>query len=90
MTNEMKLLTALCEALGFEVEVNLDSSERKEFADSAMQYNTGCGFQGRRLKASGKDLKLDIDTDGYYTSYLIEPITTYALIPKHSKGGGVI
>ena len=79
MTEEMKLITALCEALGFSVEVKRDYNERVE--KSCDHYNSFVDYphtRGRHLKASGG--MLDIDKDGNYTSKLIKPILSYKLI----------
>jgi len=81
MTNEMKLLQQLCKTLGFEVETIIDRKERKENKQTAMAYNSPYGQVDRRLKFGrgkfGNDL--DIDKDGMYTSYLIEPVISYKL-----------
>jgi len=79
MTEEMKLLRALCEALGFEVKVNLDYKERKESQNSAMRYNDGRHDHDRTLKADGPTNKLIIDEEGNYTSVLKVPETSYSL-----------
>ena len=84
MSDEMKLLRALCDALGFEVETTLDYAPLKEGRDATLRYNVIHLGQERfrRLAASGPDNKLDRDEDGYYTSLLIEPIVNYKVIPK--------
>ena len=73
MTQEMKLLYALCDALGFDVEVNLDYMERKESKESAMQYK-----QGR----VGMDRVLAASENGDYTSLLVSPVVDYKLTRK--------
>lgn len=82
MTNETKLLMALCEALGFEVEVDLDYMPRKESRDVVLQWIGGYNvdhFKDRRLTVSGPDGSYVIDEDGLYTSLLIDPIVSYRL-----------
>ena len=81
MTNEMKLLQELCKALGFEIETVIDRKERKERKQTAMAYNSPYTKVDRRPKCGqGKyGGGLDIDKDGVYTSYLIDPIITYKL-----------
>lgn len=81
MTNEMKLLQELCKALGFQIETTIDRKERKETAITAEWYNKGPGQlrQYRRLKSDEPHGMLDIDKDGMYTSYLIEPVISYKL-----------
>ncbi|GAG24976.1 unnamed protein product, partial [marine sediment metagenome] len=44
MTNEMKLLTALCDALGFEVEIERDYDDRKVDYAQAMQHQSGVDY----------------------------------------------
>ena len=86
MTNEMKLLQQLCKALGFKVETIMDREVRKESKSNALRYNSGIhcpDMQGRAL--TNIFGRLDIDEDGMYTSYLIEPIITYQLT-KMSEG----
>ena len=80
MTNEMKLLHALCEALGFEVETTLDYMPRKEGKSSAMKHIRVMGPPTDRvLSSTGPFGKLDIDQDGEYTSLLISPVVDYKL-----------
>jgi len=82
MTNEIKLLLALCKALGFEVETTLDYQERKENMQVAMKYNSAWPPQRtdrRILASSGPHNQLDIDKDGLYTSLLIDPVVDYKL-----------
>ena len=81
MSEEMKLLRALCEALGFEVKVNCDYKERKEAKGAAMRYNDGHLHHDRVLKAEGHTNKLLIDKDGKYTSVLKKPETSYTVSP---------
>jgi len=86
MTQEMKLLYALCDALDFDVEVNIDYMERKESKKSAMQYNQGRGGMDRVL-AARNDGSLDIDENGYYTSLLVSPVVDYKLTRRTSPNG---
>jgi len=88
MTNEMKLLQALCEALGFEVETTLDYQERKESKEAAMKINTlpVGGNPERVLATIGNGVMLDIDEGEIYTSLLINPIVDYKL---HKRNDGL-
>ncbi len=79
MTDEMKLLRALCEVLGFKVKVNLDYKRRKEPESSAMRYNNGRPDHERVLIAEGFTSKLLIDEEGNYTSKLKVPEISYSL-----------
>ena len=82
MSEEMKLIESLCEALGFKVIKDIDRGERKETQENAMSYNRGYGYITERgLVTSGVDNMLDIDEDGMYTSYLINPIISYKVVP---------
>ncbi len=88
MSEEMKLLRALCDALGFEVETNLDYKERKEAKENAMKYNRGIPLMDRRLKCSHANSghpMLDIDKNGMYTSILTEPEISYKVSAKESE-----
>lgn len=79
----MKLIMALCDALGFKVEKTIDRQERKETKENAMRYNRGYGYiTDRGLVTSGECEMLDIDEDGMYTSFLIDPIIEYKVVPK--------
>lgn len=80
MTDEMKLLQELCKALGFQVERTINREERKETQERAMRYNRGLKslLEDRALKTS-EDGGLDIDKDGMYISYLVNPIISYKL-----------
>jgi len=89
MSEEMKLLKELCNALGFEVGTIIDRKERKEHGDNVMRYNKGIGYpeQDRRLlggKGKHGDM-LDIDEDGMYTSYLIKPVINYKLTKREEN-----
>jgi hypothetical protein len=85
MTQEMKLLMALTEALGFDLEVIIDRKERKEEKHNAMEYNKGFGFpaKDRILTSTGPHGMLDIDEDGLYTSVLKVPTVDYKLTARH-------
>ena len=86
MTDEMKLLKALCEALGFLVYVDADYQEIREpnyiYQDNLSKVN-------RVLKTdlNGKWIR---DEEGSYTSTLIDPITTYKLIKKEDIKGELV
>ena len=79
MSQEMKLLTALCEALGFEVVTDLDYKERKECQSVAMEINLGQYNGDRVLMSEGQQCKLRIDKNGLYTSLLKSPVVSYSL-----------
>lgn len=79
MSQEMKLLEALCDALGFDVEKTIDRQERKETEYDARKYNRGFGSSTDRALRTKQGQMLDIDSDGMYTSYLINPIVSYKL-----------
>lgn len=87
MTNEMKLLLAICDALRLDVKTIVDTKERKEKKSEAMRHNKGFGFPctGRRLKTLNHTDKLDIDNEGLYTSYLIDPDISYKVSMR--RGG---
>lgn len=79
MTNEMKLLQELCKALGFKIETIIDRKERKECRAAAMQYNNPYQEFGRRIETKGATGMFDIDKNGMYTTYLINPVISYKL-----------
>jgi len=81
MSEEMKLIKALCDALGFDVVTTTDRKERKETKSAAMIIN-GNRKTGRTLGVRGNGVMLDIDEDGMYTSYLINPEISYKVITK--------
>jgi hypothetical protein len=85
MSDEMKLLRALCDALGFEVETTLDYAPRRENKTTAMAYNSGRTGMDRCLASSGPHNKLDIDENGDYTSLLKSPIVEYKVVPKEQS-----
>lgn len=81
MSKELKLITSLCEALGFEVKISNDYRPRLE--DERICDRSRIFFlndvEGRRLKYK-QGGALIIDKNGMYTSELIEPEITYKLI----------
>lgn len=85
MTNEMKLLMALCDALGFEVETTLDYQERKENQHEAMRHNQGNGFPETDRHLLHTNGRLDIDEDGWYRSRLDNPEMDYKLTKKEGN-----
>ena len=81
MSEEMKLITALCKALGFEVEVEHNYDERKEPKRNISRYQSMMAHthsDGRELAHLGGAYV--IDRNGDYTTRLIKPITMYKLI----------
>jgi len=86
MTNEMKLLTALCEALGFEVEEERDS-RRIAVNMPVIDFSAISKLTMAGMALDTIDGKYVIDDDGLYSASLITDEITYKLIPKHSKGG---
>jgi len=83
MTNEMKLLHALCEALGFEVETTLDYKEVEIGYDEAMRINSTY-YNSNRILVHDCG-KFRIDSDGMYTSMLIDPIVDYKLEKRDER-----
>jgi len=86
MSNEMKLIMALCDALGFEVETTIDYQPRKENKQSAMNWNSGRQGLERVLATTGTGNMLDIDDNDEYTSLLTSPVIDYKLTQKPTKG----
>lgn len=83
MTQEMKLLMALTEALGFEIETTLDYDERKESEFGKDGIMLGYISNPRRMKYNDKHgTGMVIDSDGMYTSILADPIVDYKLRAK--------
>lgn len=86
MSNEMKLLRALCEALGFEVVTNVDYQE-SEMTDSTFSSYSWVGIYGW-LRTSGRDFKNDgmggyaRNENGNRITVLKEPVVTYELKKK--------
>jgi hypothetical protein len=82
MSEEMKLLMALCDALGFAVVVERDYDERKVTGCEASRINAAVrtpSDTGRGLRTK-EGIELAKDEQGMYTSYLLEPITSYKLL----------
>lgn len=78
----MKLLMALCDAMGFAVEVQSDFSEVKVDGATASQISMGYARDAVRVlkrAPSGEALQ---DAKGMYTSVLIEPIISFELIKR--------
>jgi len=91
VSQEMKLLEALCDALGFDIHITLDRQERKETHANAMKSNRGPGANVDRellVESGGFGMKLDIDCDGMYTSYLRNPIISYKLSKRDETWRG--
>lgn len=80
MTDEMKLLMALCDALGFKVETLLDYKEMKVSKSEAMPYNMGYTNQIWTLDSNSGELA--IDEDGMYTRMLTNPEVSYKLTER--------
>ena len=68
MSDEMKLLEALCDALGFDVKRDIDYQPRVE---SSMR-SSDRPDSGRRC----------VHDQGTFTSYLTDPLVSYTLTPK--------
>jgi len=96
MSNELKLIEALCEALGFNVVAVKDYQERKITINEAkslgyiggayITYTHGQAVpttapQIRKLKTV-RGAAFDIDDNGMYTEQLIEPVVSYKVEPK--------
>lgn len=77
MSNEMKLITALCEALGFEVKQTEDYQKRKEHGPFPSQLKQPFG-NDRQMAVDHDNAYLRYD-DGSYVSVLINPIVSYEL-----------
>ncbi len=82
MSNEMKLITALCEALGFEVEQSLDYKETRE-KHKLSTMSIHCNIRENVIKSDGS---YDVDGHGNYLVRLIDPEITYKLIPTAPTG----
>jgi len=85
MSEEMKLITALTEALGFNVVINLDYKERKVSGTEAHQFISLHEIYPDkvwRLETEGTNNVFLKDSDGQYTMALINPETTYAVEAK--------
>jgi len=82
-TNEMKLLMALCDALGFEVEETLDYQEREEAPENIKYFNPNIDYpmaRGRSLVA--KNGEFERSEHGGYRSRLTSPIIDYKIFGK--------
>ena len=81
MSEEMKLIVALCSALGFKVERTVNYNERKETKETGIQYIMDMVFRGsdRELKTDASGAYL-IDEEGGYISRLKHPEISYKLI----------
>ncbi len=79
MSEELKLITALCEAMGFDVERTEDYKVEKTDSLIIPFFNT---YQKRRLVTKKLSTKYKIDNDGMYESELIKPEISYKLIPR--------
>lgn len=73
MSQEMKLLMALTEALGFEVETTLDYQERKTHTPVGLECGRVCESDGQGYIR---------DEHGVYTSRLAAPIVDYKLTKR--------
>ena len=85
MTQEMKLLMALTEALGFEIETTLDYEERKvpaQYKDLLLNTGSHIGVKRMLVYNEGHGNGLYIDDDGMYASRLTTPIVDYKIKPK--------
>ena len=86
MTEEMKLLYALCDALGFEVNVDIDRCERGEPAHRLQSFQRIRGVSNpRSLNVDGSGA-YERDSDGNYRSRLKVPETSYRLERKPTPG----
>ena len=82
MSDEMKLLKALCEALGFLVYVETDYIEV-----NIEGFSSPGKFRKMKLGPDGRYIR---NTDGSYISTLIEPAVTYKLIKKEDIKGELV
>ena len=83
MSEEMKLLMALCDALGFEVVGHVDDKRRKEkHPPPKVLYMDS--FPPRVVMTTNG--AYERDEDGMYTSRLLEPETSYTVTKKESTG----
>ena len=79
-SNEMRLLKALCEALGYKIVTTLDYQRKMEDENSALRFKGNSEFMGRRLVTENIGNRFYIDENGMYESELVNPIVTYELI----------
>ena len=84
MTNEMKLLMAMCDALGFEVETTLDYQEAKITKDqhNSRVHRTCHQINDDPRVTSHHNGKYVFDEDGMYTTKLRSPIVDYKLTKR--------
>ena len=85
MSDEMKLLMALCDALGFDVKTELDYAERKEHIQPGSLLVEAWPGNPRRCETDNNGGYI-IDSNGNYTTLLKTPITSYVV----SKKGGMV
>ena len=83
MTDEMKLLRALCDALGFEVKTDADFMPM-QVDIGEMRKHSGGRIENRQIESKGG--KWVIDDEGLYTSVLSEPLISYRLKRKPTPG----
>lgn len=81
MSEEMKLLRALCDALGFDVVVTKDYMPITVDRETNKMF-----FSSPTRKFKTKGVEFDINDDGLYTSILIDPIISYRLERKPTPG----
>ena len=82
MSDEMKLLRALCDALGFEVIKSVDYCERGEPAHRLVSFQRIRGASNpRSLKVDGHGA-YERDADKNYISFLKDPETSYRVERK--------
>lgn len=83
MSNEMKLLLAMCKAMGLKVEAEYDREERKIRKEEAMRINSHIDYpelRGLSLKSREGGMgqaMLDVDDEGMYTAFLDTPVVSY-------------
>lgn len=76
MSEEMKLIEALCKALGFKVEREIDSDIRR--------IPVGAAELGRSriiMAKPGFPLMKDVDENGMCKTMLVNPIVSYKVVP---------
>lgn len=89
MTNEMKLLMAMCDAMGFEVETT-NSHSRKITRDEARAIGyfsaKPFGYTADKWLVTDEAMESQprylIDSDGMYTEAWVKPIVDYKLTKK--------
>lgn len=80
MTNEMKLIMALCDALGFDVEETPHYNYRLVLKEEADLFaDTGYIDDRRLTMVDGRFL---VNNKGMYQSELIKPEITYKLVKR--------